>query len=36
MRLNFLDLRDGEYQEMHCIHVAGCLALANPFMKAAF
>lgn len=35
-RLNFLDLRDGEYSESHCIHVAGSLAIANPFMKATF
>lgn len=32
MRLNWVALREGEYSEYRCVHVAGCLAIASPFM----
>jgi hypothetical protein len=35
-RLNWLVLREQEFVETHCVHVAGCLAIANPFMKSTF
>jgi hypothetical protein len=35
-RLNWVVLREGEFIEEHCVHVAGCLGLANPAMKSAF
>ena len=36
MRLNWISLRDGEFQVSQCCHVAGCLALANPAIKSCF
>ncbi len=35
-RLNWLVLRDGEFSVKRCVHVAGCLAIANPGIKSAF
>jgi hypothetical protein len=35
-RLNQLVVRESEYEEDKCVHVAGCLALANPAIKATF
>jgi hypothetical protein len=36
MRLNWISLRDDEFHSSHCVHVAGCLALANPAIKSCF
>jgi replicative DNA helicase len=36
LRLNWLDLREAEYTEYRCVHVAGCLALASPAMKSVW
>lgn len=36
MRLNWISLRDDEFHPSHCVHVAGCLALANPAIKSCF
>lgn len=33
-RLNWLELRERDYTESKCVHVAGCLALANPAMRS--
>lgn len=35
-RLNQLALRESEYDEDKCVYVAGCLALANPAIRATF
>lgn len=35
-RLNWILLREGVYYETKCVHVAGCLALANPTMKSTW
>lgn len=32
MRLNWLQLRDGAFTETKCVHVAGCLAIADPWV----
>ena len=36
MRLNWVVLREWEYSESTCVHVAGCLGLAQPFMLSTF
>lgn len=36
MRLNWVVLREGEFNEAKCVHVAGCLALANPAIVSCF
>lgn len=36
MRLNWVSLRDDEFHPANCVHVAGCLALANPAIKSCF
>ncbi len=35
-RLNWVVLREGEYSEGQCVHVAGCLAIANPAIRSTF
>lgn len=35
-RLNWVDLREGEFVESEVCHVAGCLAIANIAMKSVF
>jgi hypothetical protein len=35
-RLNTLVMREDEYLEAACVHVAGCLALGNPAIKSCF
>lgn len=35
-RLNWVDLREGEYTEKRCVTVAGCLAIAQPAMRSFF
>lgn len=34
MRLNWVTLRENEYHEGRCVHVAGCLSLARPIIKS--
>jgi len=36
MRLNWVALRDDEFHPSHCVHVAGCLAIANPAIRSCF
>lgn len=36
MRLNWIVLREGEFSSRKCVHVAGCLALANPAVCSCF
>lgn len=36
MRLNFVAQREAEYSEGRCVHVAGCLGIANPALKSTF
>jgi hypothetical protein len=36
MRLNWVVLREGEFSESRCVHVASCLALANPAVRSTF
>jgi len=36
MRLNWVSLRDDEFHEGRCVHVAGCLSIANPAIKSCF
>jgi hypothetical protein len=36
MRLNWLVLREDEFSIVKCVHVAGCLAIGRPFIKAVF
>lgn len=36
MRLNWVSLRDDEFNPSKCVHVAGCLAIANPAIKSCF
>lgn len=33
-RLNCIELRDGEYLESKCVHVAGCLAIGNMAVRS--
>lgn len=35
MRLNWISLRDDDFSS-NCVHVAGCLALANPAVRSCF
>lgn len=35
IRVNVLALREGEYYESRCVHLAGCLAIANPVLRSA-
>lgn len=35
-RLNWQDLREGEFNETQVVYTAGCLALARPFVKSCF
>jgi hypothetical protein len=35
-RLNWVVLRDGEYSVSKCVHVAGCLSVANPAIVSVF
>jgi hypothetical protein len=35
-RLNWIVLREGSYSESRCVHVAGCLAIANPAIVSAW
>lgn len=36
MRLNWVALRDDDFQPSHCVHVAGCLAIGNPAIRSCF
>lgn len=36
IRWNWVELREGEFSDRHCCHVASCLALANPAVKSCF
>jgi replicative DNA helicase len=36
MRLNWISLDDGDFQQSACVHVAGCLAIGNPAVKSCF
>lgn len=36
MRLNWISLRDDEFHSSDCVHVAGCLAMANPAIRSCF
>lgn len=36
MRWNWIVLREDEFQEGKCVHVAGCLAIANPCIRGVF
>jgi hypothetical protein len=36
MRFNWLQFREAEFDEDKCVHVAGCLGLANPCMFSTF
>ena len=36
MRLNWVVLREGFYNTKRCVHVAGCLDIANPAIKSCF
>lgn len=36
MRLNWVALRDGRYSESKCVHIAGCLDIANPGILSTF
>lgn len=36
MRLNWVSLRDDDFHPSSCVHVAGCLAIANPAIKSCF
>jgi len=36
IRLNWVSLRDDEFHPAKCIHVAGCLAIANPAIKSCY
>jgi hypothetical protein len=35
-RLNWIVLREGSYSDSRCVHVAGCLAIANPAIVSAW
>lgn len=35
-RLNWIVLREGEFSEDKCVHVAGCLAIGSPFIVSTF
>jgi replicative DNA helicase len=35
-RLNWVALNDHEFQPSKCVHVAGCLAIANPAIQSCF
>lgn len=34
-RLNWIDRREGEFSDKHCVHVAGCLSVGDPAVKSA-
>lgn len=36
MRLNWISKRDSDFQISRCVHVAGCMALANPAIKSCW
>lgn len=36
MRLNWIVRREAAFSESRCVHVAGCLAIANPAIKSTF
>lgn len=36
MRLNWISLRDDDYHSSKCVHVAGCLSIANPAIRSCF
>lgn len=36
MRLNWVSLRDNEFHQSECVHVAGCLKIGNPAIKSCF
>lgn len=36
LRANWIVLREGEFSEGRCVHVAGCLAIGAPFMVSTF
>lgn len=36
MRLNWVSLRDDDFHTSYCVHVAGCLAIANPAIRSCF
>lgn len=36
VRLNWISLRDDEFNPSRCVHVAGCLAVANPAIRSCF
>lgn len=35
-RLNWVNLREDDYVEGQCVHVAGCLAIGNPAIRSCF
>jgi len=35
-RLNWIVLRESEFNTQRCVHVAGCLAIANPAIRSTF
>ena len=36
MRLNWIVLRESKFSESQCVHVAGCLSIANPALLSTF
>ncbi len=36
LRLNWMALREDDFHPEHCVHIAGCLSLANPTMISCF
>lgn len=36
MRLNYLDRRAAQSNELHCVYTAGCKAIANPFIVSCW
>lgn len=36
MRLNWLDLRERDFSETKCVHLAGCLAIGNPAVRSTW
>lgn len=36
MRLNWIVRREDEYSNMKCVHVAGCLSIANPAVRSTY
>ena len=36
IRLNWVVLREGAYNVNNCVHVAGCLSIANPAVNSTY